>query len=67
MKRAVGTVCDVILDRVGRVEGQMLGRSPWMQSVHVDRSSAYANQMVPVRITAASGSSLKGEIVESAL
>jgi tRNA-2-methylthio-N6-dimethylallyladenosine synthase len=62
----VGTVCEVILDREGKAEGQMLGRSPWMQSVHVDASATYANQIVPVRITSASGSSLKGELVSTA-
>jgi tRNA-2-methylthio-N6-dimethylallyladenosine synthase len=59
----VGKICSVILDREGNKEGQRLGRSPWMQSVHVDNAAAYANQQVNVRITSASGSSLKGERV----
>jgi tRNA-2-methylthio-N6-dimethylallyladenosine synthase len=59
----VGKECSVILDREGSKAGQRLGRSPWMQSVHVDNTEAYANQQVTVRITAANGSSLKGELV----
>jgi tRNA-2-methylthio-N6-dimethylallyladenosine synthase len=59
----IGSVCAVILDRRGKVQGQMLGRSPWMQSVHVENATHRAHEMVQVRITAASGSSLKGELV----
>jgi len=62
-RQCIGKEMDVILDREGREEGQRLGRSPYMQSVHVSNSAHKAGQMVRVRITAATGSSLKGELV----
>ncbi len=62
-RACVGKEMDVILDREGREEGQMLGRSPYLQSVHVANAEAFAGQLVRVRITHATGSSLKGELV----
>lgn len=62
-RACVGKEMDVILDREGREEGQRLGRSPYLQSVHVSNADHVAGQLVRVRITAATGSSLKGELV----
>jgi tRNA-2-methylthio-N6-dimethylallyladenosine synthase len=62
-RQCIGKEMDVILDREGREENQRLGRSPYMQSVHVSNSAHKAGQMVRVRITASTGSSLKGELV----
>lgn len=62
-RACVGKEMDVILDREGREAGQRLGRSPYLQSVHVANAEAFAGQMVRVRITAATASSLKGELV----
>lgn len=62
-RQCVGKEMDVILDREGREEGQRLGRSPYLQSVHVSNADHVAGQMVRVKIIAATGSSLKGELV----
>ena len=32
----VGRTLDVLLERQGRYEGQLVGRSPYMQAVHVE-------------------------------
>ena len=32
---SVGRTCDVLIERPGKLPGQWLGKSPWLQSVHV--------------------------------
>jgi tRNA-2-methylthio-N6-dimethylallyladenosine synthase len=59
----VGRVLPVLLDREGRREGQLIGRSPYMQSVPVAASQRLAGTTVDVRITAAHANSLAGEMV----
>jgi tRNA-2-methylthio-N6-dimethylallyladenosine synthase len=57
----VGREVDVLFDRPGKRAGQMIGRSPWMHSVHLDDAAAEYGRIVRVRIASASASSLKGE------
>ncbi len=59
----VGREVEVLLERPGKHPGQMIGRSPWMQSVHVDGMGGMANQLVRVRMTEAHAKSMKGEVV----
>lgn len=61
----VGREMDVLLDRPGRHDGQMLGRSPYMQPVHVDAAEALYGQVVRLRIRAATASSLSGEPLDA--
>ncbi len=57
----VGRVMPVLLDRDGRHPGQLVGRSPYMQPVHVTAPAAWRGRVVPLRITAASTNSLAAE------
>lgn len=59
----VGTIQTVLLDRQGRRPSQFIGRSPYMQSVHVEAQSRLWGQIVDVAITAAKPNSLSGTIV----
>lgn len=60
----VGKTLDVLFDRKGRHEGQLMGRSPYMQSVHVkEADAALQGQIVPVKIVEATANSLTGEVV----
>jgi tRNA-2-methylthio-N6-dimethylallyladenosine synthase len=59
----VGRVLPVLLDREGRRSGQLLGRTPYMQSVPVTAPERLSGSLVDVRITAAHGNSLAAEIV----
>lgn len=59
----VGTVQPVLFDRVGKKPGQLLGRSPFMQSVHAIAPSRLLGQVVDVRVTGAHANSLAGEVV----
>lgn len=63
---AVGRVVPVLFDRVGHVEGQMLGRSPYLQSVHVEAPLSVLGLDLPVRIEEASRVSLGGTIEREA-
>ncbi|MBP7670535.1 MAG: tRNA (N6-isopentenyl adenosine(37)-C2)-methylthiotransferase MiaB [Ferrovibrio sp.] len=47
-----GRRVQVLLDRVGKKPGQLLGRSPYMQSVVIEAPSAGIGQMLEVEITA---------------
>jgi tRNA-2-methylthio-N6-dimethylallyladenosine synthase len=59
----IGTTLPVLFDRTGKRDGQLLGRSPWMQSVHALAPARLLGRIVDVRITAATTNSLAGEIV----
>ncbi len=61
-QQTVGKTMEVLLDRAGKYEGQTIGRSPYMQSVHVRDASAYKNTMVTVKITEAFEHSVAGVI-----
>ncbi|WP_338503519.1 tRNA (N6-isopentenyl adenosine(37)-C2)-methylthiotransferase MiaB [Sphingomonas kaistensis] len=58
----VGTQTRILIDRVGRKPGQMIGKSPWLQSVFVD-TDAKIGDMIDVRLTAALPNSLAGELI----
>ncbi len=62
----VGREMTVLMDRPGRYEGQAVGRSPWMQPVHVDSAAARLGQLVRVRIVEAAGNSLAGRLLDDA-
>lgn len=58
----LGTVQRVLVDRLGKRDGQVIGKSPYMQSVVLDNAVHYTGKLVDVKITEAYGLSLKGEI-----
>jgi len=58
-RAAVGADTQVLIERAGRREGQMIGRSPWLQSVHVE-TEAKAGEMVDVTLVAAGPNSMTG-------
>ncbi|MGE5722486.1 MAG: tRNA (N6-isopentenyl adenosine(37)-C2)-methylthiotransferase MiaB [Sphingomonadales bacterium] len=55
----VGRRTAVLLERHGRKPGQLVGKSPWLQSVHVD-SDAAMGTMIDVEIVSAGPNSLAG-------
>ena len=54
----VGRVLPVLLDRLGRHPGQLVGRSPYMQPVHVTAPESARGTILPLRITAVKPNSL---------
>ena len=57
-----GRATSVLLDRPGRKAGQLIGRSPHMQAVHVSAPDACLGQLVPVQIEQAHAVSLSGRL-----
>ena len=55
-----GKVLPVLFERPGRHPGQLSGRSPYLQAVHVEGPERLIGQIVPVRIEAGSKMSLAG-------
>ncbi len=58
----VGSQVPVLFERPGREQGQLVGRSPYLQAVHVDDCLAHTNAIVDVVISGASRNSLTGVI-----
>jgi tRNA-2-methylthio-N6-dimethylallyladenosine synthase len=57
----VGLDTPVLIERKGKHEGQMIGRSPWLQSVHVD-TDAQSGQLIDVTLVAAGPNSMTGAV-----
>jgi len=51
----------VLLEKPGRMPGQMVGRSPYLQAVHMQAGAEEAGRIVMARITAAEPNSLAAE------
>jgi tRNA-2-methylthio-N6-dimethylallyladenosine synthase len=61
----VGSDTDVLIERKGKLEGQMIGRTPWLQSVHLD-TRARPGDIVSVTLVAAGPNSLSGAEIQRA-
>jgi len=59
---SVGKRCTVLVERKGRREGQWLGKSPWLQSVHFTGNAALGD-LVEVDLVDAGPNSLSGQLV----
>ena len=59
----VGRRCPVLVERRGKLAGQWLGKSPWLQSVHFMGEAAIGD-MVEVELVEAGANSLAGRLVE---
>ena len=57
----VGKQTRILIDRKGRLPGQMIGKSPWLQSVFVETDAAIGD-MLDVTVTRALPNSLGGEL-----
>ena len=58
----VGRQTQILLERKGRHPGQLIGKTPWLQSVHVTAPELFIGDMVDVDIISAGPNSLAGEI-----
>lgn len=59
-KNFIGQTVEVLLDRKGSKTGQIMGKSPYMQSVYVEADESLLGQTVNVKIKRASQNSLSG-------
>ncbi|MDE2619086.1 MAG: tRNA (N6-isopentenyl adenosine(37)-C2)-methylthiotransferase MiaB [Sphingomonadales bacterium] len=61
---SVGKRCTVLVERKGKLPGQWLGKSPWLQSVHFAGEAAIGD-LVEVELVHAGPNSLAGELIAS--
>ncbi|MEM9223601.1 MAG: tRNA (N6-isopentenyl adenosine(37)-C2)-methylthiotransferase MiaB [Pseudomonadota bacterium] len=61
----VGRTIPVLIEKPGRREAQLVGRSPYLQPVHFPQTSHEIGDTIDVRITASEGNSLFGEAAEA--
>ena len=54
----------ILLERKGRKEGQLVGKTPWLTSVHVIAPGARIGDMIDVHIDSAGPNSLQGTVSE---
>ena len=62
----LGMVMDVLFEKPGRKAGQLGGRSPWLQAVHVQAPKELLGRIVPVRVDAVGANSLSAVLVDPA-
>jgi tRNA-2-methylthio-N6-dimethylallyladenosine synthase len=62
-RSTAGRETQVLIERPGRRAGQMIGRSPWLQSVHV-QTSAEPGAMLDVTLTSAGPNSMTGALLQ---
>jgi tRNA-2-methylthio-N6-dimethylallyladenosine synthase len=63
LRSVVGRTLPVLIEKPGREAGQVGGRTPYLQAVHMDGPTRLIGQIVPVEIIAAGNNSLTGKIV----
>jgi len=58
----VGKIMPVLLEGEGRLEGQLIGKSPYMQTVHIQAPKSMLGKIIDIQITKALQNSLSGEV-----
>jgi tRNA-2-methylthio-N6-dimethylallyladenosine synthase len=62
----VGRTLEVLLEKPGRLPGQLVGKTPYLQTVQVMAPPEHIGQVAPVAITGTGTNTLFGEIAEPA-
>ncbi len=62
-QNTIGKSCDILLERSGKLPGQLIGKSPWLQSAYVTVPGLVIGDMVRVKINEAGYSSITGEVI----
>ena len=61
-RACVGTVMPVLFEKSGRHQGQLVGRSPYMQAVHAQAPANCLGAVLPIRIAGIATNSLSGTV-----
>jgi len=59
----IGKTIDVLIDKKGRIAGQVGGRSPYLQAVHLDAPEELIGSIQKVKIISGDKNSLKGGLL----
>ncbi len=60
-QQSVGLETSILIERRGKLPGQWIGKSPWLQSVHIVDPTLGIGDLVDVTLAAAGPNSLAGE------
>ncbi|MGI9434104.1 MAG: TRAM domain-containing protein, partial [Geminicoccaceae bacterium] len=60
-RRTVGSRLAILLERPGRHAGQLVGKSPYLQAVHIEAAGAAIGDLIDVDIVKHHAHSLGGE------
>ncbi len=58
----IGGVLPVLFEKPGRMDGQLIGRSPYLQSVHVSASQSMLGEIAKVKIEGVTPNALAGAL-----
>jgi tRNA-2-methylthio-N6-dimethylallyladenosine synthase len=64
-RQAVGRTTTILLERNGKLDGQLVGKTPWLQSVHIIAPGLTIGDLVEVEIETAGPNSLQGRMTRS--
>jgi tRNA-2-methylthio-N6-dimethylallyladenosine synthase len=60
----VGQTLTVLLEKKGRQDGQLIGRSPYLQSVHLEAPEHLLGSFVDAKILSVGPNSLSGQYID---
>ncbi len=63
-RRFIGREVEILLEKPGRHPGQLVGRSPWLQAVHVPAAGHEIGEIVRTRVDGATKNSLAAHILD---
>tara|TARA_R110000772_G_scaffold45012_4_gene103317 strand:+ start:3947 stop:5233 length:1287 start_codon:yes stop_codon:yes gene_type:complete len=63
-KQTLGRRTNILLERNGKLNGQLVGKTPWLQSVHIIAPELAIGDMVDVTIESAGPNSLQGKMTQ---
>ncbi|HYP57731.1 MAG TPA: MiaB/RimO family radical SAM methylthiotransferase, partial [Beijerinckia sp.] len=63
-RATVGRTVDVLFEKPGRHNGQLAGKTPYLQAVHVEAGRDLIGKILPVEIIEAGANSLSGRLCE---
>ncbi|MBP6011353.1 MAG: tRNA (N6-isopentenyl adenosine(37)-C2)-methylthiotransferase MiaB [Alphaproteobacteria bacterium] len=66
LRACVGRELEVLFEKPGRYDGQLIGRSPYLQPVHVAARGREVGEFARVRVVQAMSHSLRAELVSDA-
>ena len=61
---SVGKRTSILLERSGKLPGQLIGKTPWLQSVHIIAPGARIGDMIEVDLVSAGPNSLAGVAIK---
>ncbi|MGO9006918.1 MAG: tRNA (N6-isopentenyl adenosine(37)-C2)-methylthiotransferase MiaB [Beijerinckiaceae bacterium] len=61
-RKMIGATCEVLFEKAGRHPGQIAGKSPYFQAVHVEAPAHFIGEIRPVEIIATGSNSLFGRL-----